>query len=260
MEKKLSILLVEDDQAACKQFLNYINNLDDITLIEVTNNTSQAIDYVKYYLPDAIILDLEFHNGNGNGLMMLQKLKAIQLEIAPYILITTNNSSQVTYEAARQLGADFIMSKHQVDYSVETVINFFRLIKSTILARAQSSVSNITPECPELKYKKIIRRICVELDNVGISPKAIGYKYLIDAIQLVINNPMPNLCTDIAKKYNKSDASVERAMQNAINKAWRTADIEDLLKHYTARINTDRGVPTITEFIYYFANKIKTEL
>ena len=60
--------------------------------------------------------------------------------------------------------------------------------------------------------------------------------------------------------YKKSDASVERAMQNAINRAWRHSDIEELLAHYTARIRSEKGVPTTLEFVFYYANKIKTDM
>jgi flavin-binding protein dodecin len=53
---------------------------------------------------------------------------------------------------------------------------------------------------------------------------------------------MQNLCNVIGQKYGKTESSVERAMQNAINKAWRTCDIDDLLHYYTARISSDKGV------------------
>ena len=106
---------------------------------------------------------------------------------------------------------------------------------------------------------KIIRKINIELDLIGISPKAVGYKYLAEAIRLIIDKPSNNLCAVIGEKYGKTDSSVERAMQNAINKAWRTSDINDLTEHYKAKVNSDKGVPTLTEFIYYYANKIKNQ-
>ena len=49
-------------------------------------------------------------------------------------------------------------------------------------------------------------------------------------------------------------------MQNAINRAWRTNDPEELLANYTARIRSDKGVSTMMEFIYYYAGKIKADL
>ena len=67
------------------------------------------------------------------------------------------------------------------------------------------------------------------------------------------------VCNFVARKWNKAECSVERAMQNAINRAWNTADTADLLKYYTAVIKSDRGVPTITEFIYYYAQQIRPD-
>ena len=106
----------------------------------------------------------------------------------------------------------------------------------------------------------MINRISTVFDRMGFSPKLVGRKYLIDGIMLLINNPKrESVYASIAEKYEKSDASIERAMQNTINKVWHSADIDDLLKYYTARINSGKGVPTITEFIYYYAEKIKNE-
>ena len=48
-------------------------------------------------------------------------------------------------------------------------------------------------------------------------------------------------------------------MQNAINRAWAISNIDDLLENYTAKISSSKGVPTLTEFIFYYANKIKNE-
>ena len=260
MEKNLSLLLVEDDDAACKEFIQNTDEMDNVNLVCITDNSSKAIEYVKDFLPDAVILDLELHQGGGNGLIFLQELKQLDLPVYPYILVTTNNTSMITYEYARQAGADFIMAKHQSDYSVKGAVDFLIMMKSVILSRTVSKEpEHITTESSEQRTKRIIRRISLELDYVGISPKAVGYKYLIDAIQLVINKTEKNLCAVISAQYGKTDSSVERAMQNAINRAWRTSDIDELSNHYTARINSDKGVPTITEFIYYYANKIKNE-
>ena len=260
MVKKLSLILVEDDPDECKELVDYIEGLDDISLLGVTNSSTEAIKYIKDYLPDVIILDLELQRGSGNGLNVLMGLRQLDLGNKPYVLITTNNSSQITHESARQLGADFIMTKYQSDYSPKSVIDFLKIMESSILGRKQA-VSDNTPaaEPPEMKAKRIMRRINAELNQIGISPKAVGYQYLADAILLVANQCKRNLYNEIGKKYVKTEASVERAMQNAINKAWKTTDIEDLLKFYTARINPEKGVPTITEFIYYYAHLLKNE-
>ncbi len=260
MDKKLELLLVEDDPIACKEIIEIIDGSDDFMVVGVTNNASKAIQYIEEFLPDALILDLELYEGSGNGLTLLSELRNMSLKKTPYILVTTNNSSTITYDTARQLGADFIMSKHQEGYSAKAVIDFLRIIRSAIRNKqATTALEGVTTESPEHYKKRITRQIISELNYVGINPKSVGYQYLIDAITYMIKNPTQNICGVVAKNHGKTSASVERAMQNAINRAWRSSNIEDLLLHYTAKINSDRGNPTITEFVCYYANKIKTE-
>lgn len=261
MDRELAILIVEDDQQACQELSGYIEALDGARLVGSTTTAAEAVTLVSDTMPDVLILDLELHRGGGNGLMVLEQLRQQQLTKVPYVLVTTNNSSAVTYEAVRQLGADFIMAKHQEGYSAKHVVDFLMLLKDTIMSHHHvEKIPAGAPESPAQRQKRTALRIAAELNNIGISPKAVGYAYLADAIGLLISKNMVNITTVISKTYKKTESSVERAMQNAINKAWRTNDIEDLLRYYTAKINSDRGVPTLTEFIYYYANKLKMEL
>lgn len=261
MNRELTVILIEDDPNTCEKFKEYVDMVTDVLLIETTNNSYRAVELVKELLPDTVILDLELNEGQGNGLMFLQELKKLSLPFTPYILITTNNSSNTTHEFCRQMGADFIMSKHQDDYSEKNAIEFLRMMKETIQGRRNTQTGNSKSSLPsEPSVKQIERMISLELDAVGISPKAIGYNYLSDAILLIIQGKPNNICSTLAVKYKKTDSSIERAMQNAINKAWRTADIDDLLTNYTARISSEKGVPTLTEFIHYYAKKIKIHI
>ena len=260
MERKLSILLVEDDKDECKQIENFINEYEDLTLIGTTDSEYEAIEITKNMLPDALILDLELHYGAGNGISYLRQLRDMNFQNRPYILITTNNTSAITYACARDLGADFILFKHQPDYSAEKVVSFLKMMKDTILGKNTVKEKAPVAESPAQKAKRIDRMITIELDRVGISPKAVGYNYLVEAIKLVIKGEVGNLCKLIGIDCSKTESSVERAMQNAINRAWRTSDIDDLLKYYTAPVRPDKGVPTMMEFIYHFARKIKNEL
>ena len=72
MDRTLQILLIEDDESACIELKNAIEEYEDMTLAAITNNSSDALELTKYYLPDIVILDLELHAGGGNGFMYLQ--------------------------------------------------------------------------------------------------------------------------------------------------------------------------------------------
>lgn len=261
--EKIEILLVEDDLIICEEMTEEIANSDDMLLVATTNNSNTAINYIKDYMPDAVILDLELHEGEGNGLNVLQEIRSLDLTKIPYILITTNNSSTTTHEIARSLGADFIMSKHQENYSTKSVLDFLRIIRPAMknVHKKSNTFQNNASETPEQHNRRITRRIMTELNHVGINPKSKGYTYLIDAISIITKEKQStqNITHLIADKYKSSPLNVERAMQNAINRAWKSSSIDDLLNHYTAKINSEKGMPTITEFICYYANKLKNE-
>ncbi len=267
MTKQLRILLIEDDEPDCIAFKNYVETLDDIILTACTANAMSAIEIIKKDCPDAIIIDLELHNGGGNGLQFLSELNKLHLRDHPYLLVTTNNSSRRTHQMARSLGADFILVKYQEDYSAQYVIDFIRLMTNVAQSHGDFSQDSsidlsstlFSPSAASTNEHRIIAFIREELNLVGISPKAVGYQYLTDAIYLKSQNYDTNFFSILGPRYRKSDASIERSMQYAINRAWRVSDPDDLLTYYTARIRSDRGVPTIMEFVYFYATKVRTK-
>lgn len=259
MEEKLKILLVEDDPVVCAEFAELLDDHEHLKLVDVTNNSEKAEECVRDALPDAVILDIELHYGKGDGIFFLRRLTQLSLPKFPYILVTTNNTSITTYNYIRTLGVDYIMSKHQDGYSSRQAVDFLTMMKDIILEKGKSMLVSLPFKSPEQNRISTRRRIAAELDLIGISPKMIGYQYLEDSIYLVINGETKSIPRVVAEMHGKTAASVERAMQNAINKAWRRADINDLLKIYTAPVDIDRGVPTLTEFIYHYARKLGPE-
>lgn len=258
--KKLEIVLVEDDKNEREDLVYAIEDRpDDFSLVGTTDNAACAFELVTDTLPDAVILDLELHRGGGDGLGFLRRLKNSDIARIPFILVTTNNISSVVHTCARELGADFIMTKNQDGYGAKAVCEFLNNIKPAILSkRAQNSDIPVEESATE-KAKRIQKRIFSEFNKVGISPKAKGYRYLVDAVILVAKQQADRVYNVIADSYGKTETSVERAMQNAIDRAWKATDPNELYEHYTAKIGQNRGAPTVTEFIYYYAQMIENE-
>lgn len=259
MKDTLNILLIEDDVQACKELAQYFDTCKDMKLVDTTNDSNIGLKLVRTHLPNVILLDLELHHGGGNGLVFLNELKKLQMSHIPYIIVTTNNMSDVTLEQARELGADFIITKYESTYSPEYVADTIRLMRAAIL-RKNTSIPQKTEATPAQLENLTKKRIQREMDLIGINPKNKGYNYLVDAIVNHMEDPSINLARSLVGKYHKSEKSIERAMQNAIKRAWDTNDIDDLLKYYTARIDPDRGVPTLMEFVSHYATRIKTDL
>lgn len=258
MEKSLRILIIEDEETVCERYKTYISQYDNLVVIATTNSSYEGVELVHKHLPDAVILDLELQYGLGNGLEFLSQLKKNPPSHIPYIVVATNNSSPLTQRYARESGADFIMYKYQKNYSEKSVIDFLRMISPTISEYQPSVLPDTVPITSSDNKNHYIRQIHTELNHVGINPKSIGYQYLTEAILLKIQQ-QEDITSTIGKKYHKTPLSVTRAMQYAIDRAWSTAAIEDLLLYYTAPIHSKKGVPTILEFVCYYAGKLQIQ-
>lgn len=260
IEKPMTLLLIEDNEFEVNSFKEYLKNINDAQLIKYTNSSYDGIEYAKTYMPEGIILDLELHNGEGSGIKFLEELQELNLDFKPLIVITTNVSSDIVYDHIRKLGADFIFYKKQSDYAPEIVINSMLALRETLhTSRNNIHTCKVTDETPIEKENIIKEKINNELDLVGISNHLKGRKYLLDAIFYLVDNKNKDHSSVfyyLSSKYKIGNSSISRAMQTAINYAWRISAIEDLMLHYKARINHETGVPTPTEFIYYYAEKI----
>ena len=244
LEKPMSIILIEDDNFEVNSFKEYLRNEDDVKLVKTTSSSYEGIEYTKTYMPEGIILDLELHKGEGSGMKFLEDLQMVELDLKPLIVVTTNVSSSIIYNHIRKLGADFIFYKKQSDYSPEMVIKSMTSLRETLYnIKTNSQKMQETVETPIENENRIKDKVNAELDLIGISNHLKGRKYLFDYY--------------VSNKYKVANSSISRAMQTAINYAWRISAIEDLMAHYKARINHETGVPTPTEFVYYYAEKIK---
>lgn len=260
MEDKLNILLVEDDLLDCKKMTIAIEKeFEHFNLIGITNSAFSAINKIKEFHPDIIILDLELSLGQGTGFDVLKELKKDNLSYSPYVVVTTNNISNVTHSIAREYGGDFIFTKTQKGYTATQVIDFLLSAKKSIIGRKKTfntDYNNMLLQSKEYYLLELINRYLLDL---GVSPKHKGFDYLKMAILLTIQEPNKSFIHIIAAKNKKSPASIERAMQNAINRTWSVENIEDLYTKYKARISSAKGVPTINEFVYYYVSLVKIE-
>lgn len=259
--KVLNVILIEDDKVECAKFEKYIKSRNDINLIASTDSDIEGLELIKKTLPDAIILDIELHNGTGNAnsFNLIETLQKTKFSKRPKIIVNTVVSSNTVYDYLHDKGIDLIFYKKQPNYSIENVINTLVLLSG--YSEDASFTGNIVVEDTEENEEKISKIINNELDLIGISLHMQGRKYLHDAIQYLIINANDgekiSAVQYLVNKYKRASSTISRDMQNAILHAWRVSSLEDLETYYTAKINYETGIPTPTEFIYYYADKIK---
>ena len=259
--KVLNVLLIEDDKAECIKFENYIKTRNDVKLIASTDSDIEGLELIKKTMPDAIILDIELHNGSGNAnsFDLIENLQKMKFSKRPKIVVNTVVSSNTVYDYLHDKGIDLIFYKKQQNYSIENVINTLVLLSG--YSEDKSLTGNIVIEDNKENEEKVSNIINDELNLIGIGLHMQGRKYLHDAIYYIITNAdggeKVSAVQYLVNKYKRASSTISRDMQNAILHAWRVSSLEDLETYYTAKINYETGVPTPTEFIYYYADKIK---
>jgi hypothetical protein len=154
-----------------------------------------------------------------------------------------------------------IFYKKQKDYSAEMVLNHIVAMRKAW----SDELHNDSPgslhaiESPDARRRRIFDRIDTEMDLSGIAVGFKGYKYIQDSIFKLIHKDKNNsegVIQQVADDRKCSYSSVYRAMESAIKRAWKISSIEDLQKYYKARVNVNTGIPTPSEFINYYADKI----
>ena len=240
--KPMKILIIEDDINDCNNFIECAKTRNDIEIVAITDSDIDGLRYAKTLRPEGIVLDLELNNsssGNVDSLDFVTNLQALDLEYMPIVIVTTHVNSKRTYDILHREGVDFILYKDHPNYSANLVLNHFISMRQA--ENVQSTQKN------------------VEEVLVGITSKLKGKQYIHDAILYLIenDNDNSNLIAYLSKIHKKSATTITNGIQNAIFHAWRITPVEDLTKHYTARVNYETGVPTPMEFIYYYKDKIK---
>ncbi|MDM8567427.1 sigma-54 dependent transcriptional regulator [Candidatus Halobeggiatoa sp. HSG11] len=94
MNKKATVLLIEDDLVVSETYKAYLEN-EPINLVHVTTG-NDVFEYCKHNIPEVLILDLMLPD--INGMEILKKIKQRQLNCA-VIIITGQKSKQITDEA-----------------------------------------------------------------------------------------------------------------------------------------------------------------
>jgi len=258
MTNKLSVLIVEDDENDSKALAAEVNaNADKLSLAGVLKSSNDAFAFIRNHSPHAVILDLELQEGSGDGMDLLDKLRSTVLCPKPYVIVNTNNSSKITRDTAKMMGADYTFAKWQRGYSPKMVINQLLLVMPVILGRGQEPPAPPTEEQLENKMREFLQD---EFNKLGVSVKNAGYGYLIDAVILAAEGKNQNWGKIIGEKTGKNESGVTHAMQYAINNTWNNADINALQENYTAPLRKDKYAPTINEFVFFYKQKLISHL
>lgn len=259
MDTKKTFIVVEDETYIWDQYRLQVEDHKNLYLIGTTNNAQDAVDMVIDYSPDAVVLDIELNQGNGDGFTFLDSIRDSCIGKKPLIIVVTNLISAVIHRRIHEKGGDYIITKTKPDYSVELVLNTIDSLVS-FDSLDQSRQAELAKAMAKQEYAmRLKKKISVEMERLGMKPSLKGTVYIKDAIEMNVEKRRENTKAELAKKYSVTADSIEKAMRHAIEATWNN-DPTILLFYYTAPIDPRRGAPSPAEFVFYYVDKIKKEL
>ena len=249
----MKVLLIEDEVAHCDKYVKCAENLPYLVELSVADGLKKATALSETGdAIDVILLDLEFNESDGDGVIFLKWLKS-KTNLTPFIIVITKNTSKEVHRAVRNMGADYVFIKTKPDYSPRLVFDFANCIL-TSRSREDTSMNNTIEE-----------RIAKKVEKIGFTHDVIGTEYLINAVEVVVHAGKLKISLDkdiypvIAKRHKKSDLSIARAIRTAIMRVWRITDIDTLVENYTPNVDYDLGYPTNKQMILFIAGEVTKE-
>jgi two-component system response regulator (stage 0 sporulation protein A) len=265
-EKKLQIVIADDNKEFGEILFEYLNSQPDIEVIGLASDGIEACELIIEKKPDLAIVDIIMPHLDGLG--VLEKVNAMKLEKRPsFIFVSAVGQEKITKRAIA-LGAEYYVVK---PFDMDILLARIRQLKdgSQGSFAIGESLHGYTAEAKALRTAPAQVDLEVEVTNImheiGVPAHIKGYQYLRDAIIMVIkdldviNSITKQLYPEIARMYNTTPSRVERAIRHAIEVAWGRGQIEAIEDLFGYTVSTGKGKPTNSEFIAMVADKLRLQ-
>src|SRR5690606_33961260 len=218
-------------------------------------------------LPDVLVLDIIMPHLDGLG--VLEKIREMDINPMPKVIMLTAFGQENITQKAVQLGASYYILK---PFDMDMLSNRIRQLVNVTSASAGSASYSSTISSsmrsnvvPIGKGKNLDANITSIIHEIGVPAHIKGYQYLREAITMVYNNIeilgaiTKTLYPAIAEKFKTTPSRVERAIRHAIEVAWTRGNIDSMSHLFGYTVNISKSKPTNSEFIAMVADKLRIE-
>jgi len=230
--RKILVVIAEDDQKLCDKYRFALEKTTDIFPVKTTGTLIEAIESIKQYAPDIVILDLLLENG-ACGSTVLKAIRELKDSITQpgFMILTNNKNPNLMSYYTEIMGADTYYTKSQNfngDDFVEKIRKTFDLIcqigvnvpGSRCESRHYRPLSNVD------KIRNLESAVSARLERDGmLTGRGSGKTYLVDLIVLAVQNGgmidfrIKDHSTIIADKHKTTGNRICRNISSAATRA-----------------------------------------
>ena len=263
MKTKIKLLIADSNRELGSQMKSFFDGKSDIELIATATDGLDALEKIRKYSPDAVLMDIVLPQLDGIGL--LKEINALSRNYRPIVIVTSGAKREHITNICMQLGADYFMIK---PCDNETL---YERIKLLCMPKTEGSIHDIAclekgdnADRPSDRALEI--SVTKTIHSVGVPANIKGYQYLRDAIIMsikdteLINAVTKQLYPKVATRHNTSPSRVERAIRHAIEVACIRGNEEELYKLFGYTVSNNKGKPTNSEFIAMIADRLRLEM
>jgi len=264
--QKIEVLLADDNREFTNLLSEYISEQSDMTVTGVAYNGEEVLRLLEESrkAPDILILDIIMPHLDGLG--VLERLRDMDLNPMPKIIMLTAFGQENITQKAVQLGASYYILK---PFDMEILANRIRQLVNNPVMSPSASYGTVLQKSanvvPIAKSKNLDANITSIIHEIGVPAHIKGYQYLREAITMVYNNIeilgaiTKTLYPAIAEKFKTTPSRVERAIRHAIEVAWTRGNIDSISHLFGYTVNMSKSKPTNSEFIAMVADKLRIE-
>ncbi|RXT06961.1 response regulator [Ammoniphilus sp. CFH 90114] len=114
----IEVMIVEDDPRTAEIYKQFTQKLEGYTVSDIANTGEQALELLKIYSPDLILLDIYLPDMNGIDLLWQVRSHYRGVDV---ILITASNEADTVREAIRGGVFDYMIKPVMIDRFLATL-------------------------------------------------------------------------------------------------------------------------------------------
>jgi len=124
-----TILIVENSEIVVSKLKNLLGGIENLDIIGNASDSYAAVNMIRQYKPDYVILDLSLNL--GHGLKVLEEISVMKK--VPYVIVLTNLNYQYYKDKCLKLGARHFFDKAMEFEKVYDILSADTEVKSTEL-------------------------------------------------------------------------------------------------------------------------------
>ena len=253
MHEPIRVLIADDNRAFCEAFATQCSKTKEMEVIAMAFDGISAVRAVKEHQPDVVVLDIILSKLDGLGVM--ERVNSMDLDRQPRFIILSALALERVTHLAVELGAEYYFIK---PFDTRLVIQ--RIIELSGSVQKENDRERVVFSAS--MYDSLEAVVTMVIRRIGIPPHIRGYKYMRDAIVMVVHDMTllkaitTQLYPRIAEKYDTRPTRVERALRHAIEVAWTRGDVDAIQEYFGYTVDSEKGKPTNSEFIAMIADRV----